>query len=183
MRWTAPFKLHDLIRVGQHALPKTFELRSHNDEPQPDVRLRFDLVDGAYQCREMTLTAREGGREVNTTDLRAVHIDDLLEEAARMIALTVEDQEDGSVVISPVIDDAGEEAAVRQVRGARTSAKRSISRALLAEAAAVYEAHEGDAPTLAVADHFGKARRTASLYIKQARDAGLLGRTGEKGPR
>jgi len=39
----------------------------------------------------------------------------------------------------------------------------------------VYRANVNDRPTEAVAEHFGRQHRTATQYIKRARERGFLG--------
>lgn len=175
MRWSAPYTLTDMVRVGDRVLPRTFEVRSHNDEPGPDVRARFELVDGAYQCREVNLSAVDGGREVNSTDLRAVRVDDLLGIGVDLVGAVVVDERDGVVRVEPHTTDHEREGAVRLVDRARGARKRTIDDDLLREVADVYQANVADAPTRAVADHFDKSLRTASLYVQRARAEGFLG--------
>jgi hypothetical protein len=64
------------------------------------------------------------------------------------------------------------------VRAARTKTRRRIvTDGLLREVAQVYRAALRDRrpPTEAVAEHVGKSHRTASDYLRRARDAGFLG--------
>lgn len=70
----------------------------------------------------------------------------------------------------------GNDRTVRLVRAARTARKVTVTESMLREVAAVYRANVGDKPTQAVAEHFDKAHRTAALYVKQAREAGFLGK-------
>ena len=60
-------------------------------------------------------------------------------------------------------------------RDARASRKVKITDALLREVASVYRANVNDRPTEAVAEHFGRQHRTATQYIKRARERGFLG--------
>jgi hypothetical protein len=60
-------------------------------------------------------------------------------------------------------------------RGLRAGNRRKMTHQVLREVADVYTAAVvTGAPTKAVTEHFGPAPSTASLYVKTARDAGLL---------
>ena len=62
----------------------------------------------------------------------------------------------------------------RTIRGLRQRARRKITPQVLAEVSQVYRENlSTGAPTKAVAEHFGLAPSTASLYVKRARAAGL----------
>jgi hypothetical protein len=74
------------------------------------------------------------------------------------------------------LDQAMRRRAAADVRAARRTSKRRLSDEMLEEVAQVYRSNVTNKPTQAVADHFGKAHRTAGLYVSRAREAGLLGR-------
>jgi hypothetical protein len=65
--------------------------------------------------------------------------------------------------------------AARAARDARAARRVKITDALLREVATVYRANVNDKPTEAVAEHFGRQHRTATHYIKRARERGFLG--------
>jgi hypothetical protein len=64
-------------------------------------------------------------------------------------------------------------AVAKSVSRARRNTRRQIPDEKLSEVADVYRANP-TRPTAAVAERFGLALRTASLYVKRAREAGLL---------
>jgi hypothetical protein len=65
------------------------------------------------------------------------------------------------------------ETVAKDVKRARRNPRRQIPDARLPEVAEVYRANP-KRPTAAVADRFGIALRTAFVYVKRARDQGLL---------
>lgn len=175
IRWNLSSKT-GLSRVEDRYLPMRFEMTSHNDDPLPDIRVVFEMTQGAYECREISLTAVDGGREINSTDLRSLRIDDLLEFGVEtMGGFKVVEEKDGLMRAEAQASNIERAATVGTARRARAQGRRTITDDVLAEAAQVYRDHVGSAPTQAVADHFDKSLRTASLYMKRAREAGLLG--------
>ena len=64
---------------------------------------------------------------------------------------------------------------VGTMRRARAGRKVKVTDDLLREVAEVYRANVSGKPTEAVANHFDRSHRTATLYIKRARDNGFLG--------
>ena len=59
------------------------------------------------------------------------------------------------------------------VKRARRNTRRQLSDDKLPAVAEIYRANP-KRPTAAVAEHFGLPLRTASLYVKRAREAGVL---------
>lgn len=175
MAWRVSYKRNDLKRVGGRAFPGAFEVTSDSNPPWPDMRASFELAeDGAYECRSFALTAVEGGRQITRADLRAVTIEDLLETGVALVGAVVIDEPDGTVRIEPATAEGEWRETVRAARQARSRRKLKVDAAFLRETAEVYASHTGRAPVQHVADHFGKSLRTASWYVKQARQAGLL---------
>jgi hypothetical protein len=72
----------------------------------------------------------------------------------------------------------GQAEVTRGVSRARRNTRRLLSDDRLRLVADVYRANPGR-PTAAVAEHFALERRTARLYVKRARDAGLLKEDGD----
>jgi hypothetical protein len=149
-------------------LPDRFVATGIADEDDPIVRVSFEVVAGIPQCRRMEIIAIDGGREVRPTDVHSVHLADVLELVYSQIGLV---EHDGSWTLS--LGGAGVRAAVRSARKGRP---RTMTPELLGEVAAIYREHvDGGTPTAEVARRFSVASRTARLYIKKARDSGLLG--------
>lgn len=166
--------LGTVVKVGQTRLPRTFAVVLYDDERgRPDVRAEFKVRGGVPSCRDVRVQAR-GDREVRASDLAAIRIADLLDLAVRNLVLgDVREIAPGEYLVSPSATDEQRRRGVSEVTGAR---RRRIGGIDLARVAQVYRVNVKDAPTQAVADAFGIAHRTAALYVKSARDAGVLGK-------
>ncbi len=118
------------------------------------------------QCRGVHLDSTEHGREVRRADLD-FPLEDHLEWATQVVAQL-------SQPVRPTEIDLTFDPYLRTIRQARrTSRRRGPSDEQLREAVEVYRSAE-HAPTQAVADRFGIAHRTASLWITRARQKGFL---------
>lgn len=162
-------------RVADRLLPRRYELTAepNPDEPGPALRLIFEVRGGVPQCVGLHLDSTEHGREIRRADLR-IPLEDHLEWATQAVAQPVRDirREPGRTVFE--LDSTGLDvfrSGLRRVR--RVAARRGPGEAELREAAEVYT-RAGATPTVAVAEHFGIAHRTASLWISRARKAGYL---------
>lgn len=119
------------------------------------------------------------GREVRSSDLRRLrNLEDVIQSAWRAAsynpAVTIAETPEEADAAFLTRLAAQPEALKRQVRGLRQQARRRVTPDLLEQTARVYrDARVTGAPTKAVADHFGLAASTASLYVKRARDAGM----------
>jgi len=159
----------ELVQVGLAMVPKWFtvhlvDLENHG----PDIDLTFEVRSGRHECREVRVKSPDDpGREVAASDLADIRIDDALEMGLHFVFYGSTGDEDNEIA-------QGVEAA-RQAREARAARKVKITDALLREVARVYRANVSDKPTAAVATHFGRQHRTATLYIKKARERGFLG--------
>jgi hypothetical protein len=174
--WRADFRLDDRVRVADRELPRTLDVWSDNTGDAPGVRLTFVLVGDGYECRQITFTAPKGGREVRSVDLRALHIEDVLETAVTMVGTIItDDRADGVTVSVPITNPGEAREAVSAVRAGRRAARQKLSEDMLQQVATTYRDNVADQPTEAVADRFGVAARTARLYVRRARDAGFLG--------
>jgi hypothetical protein len=160
------------VKVGNRDLPRKYWLHGipSDDDTRPAYKLDVEIVDGAPQCRGLHITSTDHGREVRRID----HIDLALEDLIEFATQTVAQWPRGEVrngqsfelnMLDPFIGD------IRRAR--RAQRRRGPTDAQLQEAAALY-AKTVDAPVAEVAEHFGIARRTASLWIKRAREAGML---------
>lgn len=127
----------------------------------------FSMIDGVPRCIFAGVRADFGSpREVRASDLREVRIEYVLEAAILHLSRF---------------------SVARQVLTAETRSlmkrRGTVSNQTLQEVAKVYEDHVDDAPTQAVADHFGIQLRTASLRVKRAREAGYITKTAKAGRR
>ncbi len=130
---------------------------------------------GIPQCREVFLQSHPDGREVRAADLpSAADLELYSEIACEMVALHVtEDLPGGGVMAAHSGSQPDLAVVAKGVRRVRRNTRRQLSDDRLPEVAEVYRASPGR-PTAAVAERFSIALRTASLYVKRARDAGLL---------
>lgn len=155
-------------KVGSVRLPKRFAVHIHDDdEGRPNVSAEFEVRNGQVFCRAVRLEARE--REVGSSDLAAIRLPDLRDLAVRHLVFgDVHEVAPGEYLVSPRAGQDQQRRAAREVSRRRSTLD-------LARVADVYRANVGAKPTLAVADEFGVAHRTAALYVKRAREAGLMG--------
>jgi len=147
----------------------------------PEVRLDVEVgSDGVPECRDVRISTVGAGRPVRSRDLRAIHLEALLEagfgmavmqrsrpaESARKHGAT----DDDDWATPPTRADSA-----RAVKGLRGRKRRKVDEDLLSEVAAVYRANVDRGPTQAVGERFGKAPSTAALYVNLAREHGFLG--------
>jgi hypothetical protein len=114
-------------------------------------------------------------REVRASDFRRMRLEDALEEAwLRVTRKPARVTADGAAPSELLKDDADAPLDKRRtLRGLRSQNRRKITDELLDEVASVYRRNlDTGAPTKAVAERWGLAPSTASLYVKRARDAG-----------
>lgn len=166
------------VQVKGRVLPSDFDLELMYEDGSPDLVLGCETRDGVPQCRRVELRSTPEGREIQSSDLRGVKLEDLLEIAVVSAATHPEKQgQQGEVVIRmrPARTEEERRETLTQMRATRRDARRRVSDELLQEIAQVYRDHLDGTPTAAVAQHTGRAHRTAALYVKQAREAGFLG--------
>lgn len=156
----------EYVAVGAVYLPPSFTAHyTEDDAGAPDVAITFEVRDGVPVCREVRITATDDGHEVRHSGIVGVRIEDALDQAIKNLLLPDRDKP-GAV-----------RAAVRESQAVRSSRRVVITEAMLREVAEIYRSNIGHGPTQAVADHFGKEHRTATLYVKRARESGLLPET------
>ncbi|MBA2716631.1 MAG: hypothetical protein H0U51_06190 [Propionibacteriales bacterium] len=158
-------------RLGDHVIFVPVCVTRFDDHADgPAVEAVFDVVDGELICHRLTLVATERG--VQGKDLRAVSVDELRETVAAHWSTPAQVLDsDGHGVTNFATswntDDA--RAGVQNLRATRRRRSDEHSR----KVAEVYLSAER-APTAAVADAFGVAHRTAGMYVRAARDKGLI---------
>lgn len=161
-------------RFGEHVVPRELEVTFPSDSASPRLEMLFRVDDGAAACRELRIIAKEGERGVLPGDLKAVRLNEWIEDLFVAAAMKASSEEltPGTYTVSfSAPDERSVASAMRNAR--RRGAPRKMTDAFLAEVAEVYR-NAGRAPTVAVADHFGKQHRTASLYIARARERGFI---------
>lgn len=167
--------------IGDRLLPAQFEIRYEIGSGGPVVAVSFRATgDGDVDVVSVCLDSREGGRAIRRRDLTEISLADLMETAIESAALPIRGQsKDGRQVwLDVATDKATARRSVATIRAARRESQRSrstYSEDFLREVARIYTDNLDEKPTAAVARHFGKAHRTAALYVKKAREAGHLG--------
>ncbi len=161
-------------QFGDHVVPKELDVTFPSDSESPRLEMRLAMEDGAATCRELRIVAKEGKRGVLPGDIRAVRLNEWIEDLFVAVAArtSVEETDPGNYRVS--FSDPDVRITAEAMRNARRrGARRKVTDPFLAEVATVHQAARR-APTRAVADHFGVQHRTASLYIARARERGLL---------
>jgi hypothetical protein len=158
------------VQVRYAQVPRSFTVKLVDLENHgPDIEVTFEVRNSParHECRQVRVVSPDDpGREVKSSDLCDIRINDALDMAMRVIYYTGDD-EDNEIARGVVAEHAAREArAARQVK---------ITDALLQEVARVYRENVGNKPTEKVAEHFDRRHRTATLYIKLARERGFLG--------
>ena len=117
---------------------------------------------------------QDAARDVRSVDLRRARLEDALELAWTRVTHWPSVVSDGVSAVD-VRDRLNQIPSRRVLRGLRAQGRRKITDDVHNEVARVYLEHlETGAPTKAVAEHFGLQPSTASLYVKRAREAGVL---------
>jgi len=158
--------------------PREFTyMEKPSDETTPYLAMECEYTahDLVPRITSFQLIQQDPSREVRSTDLRHVRLEDALEEAWLKVTFRpVRVRDDGAFPVETVSQATSEQDMRRTLRGLRSQNRRKITPNLHHEVAKIWLADTTGAPTKAVADHFGLADSTASLYVKRARDAGLL---------
>ena len=182
----------DFTRVKDRVVPRAFDLRMEHEDARPSVVLGFEIRDGVPQCRRAELLSTDDGREVLSSDLRGIKLEDLLESTMAAVAMVsttsgLAGWEDAplpdpaarpdlfSAAIRPATGGDDRTQTLMTVRAVRREARRKVTDEVLQDVARVYRENVGNNPTMAVAEFTGRAHRTAALYVKKAREAGYLG--------
>ncbi len=174
--WAEYDALGDNVRIGDRIVPRLVYVDLPGADGQPRLRMTIDSSSGVPRCTELHIESVEGGREVRTTDLRAVEVDNWI--AAIVPLTTAQVVSDGpggwtGVIRVPDSESADYKAAKATLEGARKAGRRKVNDDLLQRVAEVYKS-EDLRPAEAVRLAFGVAERTAFRYIAEARKRGLL---------
>jgi hypothetical protein len=160
-------------RVGDHGVIVPIEVKIEGEDGGPTTLMTFDVVGGRLECRQVHVTASDGGREVRKSDLRAIAIDDARDNVMTTWSAPWETTQ-GGTTMRPHGYLPGDEAGNRAARRSLDRARRRLTDDDLRRVAEIYQQDTKGAPTRAVAEAFGVAHRTATLYVQRARRAGLL---------
>lgn len=165
------------VVIGDRLVHREIRVYFPGQEGQPNLGMVIDSSTGVPRCVRLEVVSTDDGREVRSTDVRAVKIDDWLEAIVPLFADEITERgEDGSVAAVVRVADSDADytkAAKRTLQAARRASRRRVTPELLARVAEVYRSHV-DRPAEAVELAFGVSERTAFRYIQEARRQGLL---------
>jgi hypothetical protein len=155
------------------SLPAGYEVRVDDDQFPCVVELEVAVVDGRPQCRELRVSAREGGPPVTSEEIRRLPIAGFLRHTAQYAAYRHELLPNGSVKFTPIADQ-DIDAVYGQLR--RRGPRRGRDHERLKEVAGIYQAAlaRRDPPTQTVANVMSVAQSTAAKLVRAARNEGLL---------
>ncbi len=168
----------DLVPMGDRLVRRVWEVdRVDPGGELPSIHATIEVRNGVPELREFSLRSTETGAQIERVVLRNFDFEGMIEYAAAderakagMWGMEGTSASNSSVVtVDDLIEDRKQGA-----RSARTARRTRITPALLKQVADVYRAADS-APVRAVAEHFGKQRRMATLYVQRARQDGYLG--------
>ena len=151
------------------------EMPSDATAPYFVMECEYSPHDLVPRIMTIQVIQRDPSREVRSTDLRHIHLKDALEQAWLKVTYRPVKVRDADASPADMVSPATVEQDKRKtLRGLRSQNRRKITTNVHQEVAKIWLADTTGAPTKAVGDHFGLADSTASLYVKRARDEGLL---------
>jgi hypothetical protein len=160
----------DSVRVGDRVVPRVISVVFPSSEGQPGLDFEIKVVKGVPRCSVLTIRADDAGREVRSKDVRAVRLEDWLEEIVAAASEQVVSDEGGVTTTVISTSEDARQRAIRSVREARRGGRRKITPELLARVAEVYLAHQDERPVEAVMSAFLTSYRTAARYVQLARE-------------
>ncbi|MCL2482026.1 MAG: helix-turn-helix domain-containing protein [Propionibacteriaceae bacterium] len=162
------------VKIGHTLVPELIMADLPGGESEPSFKMKIKVIDGSPQCTKLTIKTKEGGRGIQNKDLK-ISLDQLVKKFAAMTATQItHTSSKGSQASVFSLNPADISAKAADIGASRVGSRRKLTRNDLERVAAIYKSSEFG-PVKAVADAFGKNRRTAARYIAAARDAGLLG--------
>lgn len=172
--WSGPY-----VRVGDRAIPERIDVTMPGPAggELPGLRMTIEAIGGAPRCTELVIYAQPGGREVRSTDLRAVRLEQWVEDIATWTSGDVIQTDDGAaqvVLRVGAIDAERERKVLRELQRARSKSRRTVTDEVLRVAAETYRANASSRPVEAVGRAFATSHRTAARYVALARERGYL---------
>jgi hypothetical protein len=166
----------DQVTVGDRVVPRSIEVFAVGgaESTEPILRLLITIVDGVPRCSLLSLERRDSGRGIQGSDLRAIRLDDWVEEIVAAASWHVRSVENGEVHAAASDDEQAMAAARRAVREMQRSARRKMTPELLAKVAKVYRDDKTGKPSKEVEKAFGVSKRTAARWVSLARKDNLL---------
>jgi hypothetical protein len=178
----ADYDLTENVRVGDRLVPRAIDVQLPSTSDLPALAMRIEVRGGIPVCAELTFRAKDDGRDIRTTDLRAVRLEEWIENIVAAVSAQVVDESTGVVTAAVDLSEDAHRAAVATVRAARRGGRRRVTDDLLRRVAETYREHlPSGRPVEAVRIAFGTSHRTAARYVQLARQAGHLAEsTGSK---
>lgn len=163
-----------IIPVGDNmGLPMKLTYRHDGVPPQPALAIDIEIADGGVPvCTSVQLTGVADESPVRVRDLRAVPLEQILDQVAAAAAYERHGQT-GWRKVWGVGMRTDQHRGSKAIRAAQREARRKMTPELLAEVAAKHREIDG-AKVTGLADLYGISTRTASRYIRAARDGGYL---------
>jgi len=158
----------DFVTVGDRRVPRSITAHLYGQGVTPDLEIQIDVVEGVPRCESLTLRRSAGGQEIRSKDLRAVRIEDWVNQFVAECSDPFEVQ--GSTIIATHHARSATTADIRNAERARKRRPaRKIEREFLERVATIYRDHFDDRPIIAIEKAFGVERRTASWYVQLCR--------------
>jgi hypothetical protein len=163
-----------IVPVGDDVgLPARLTYRHDGLPPQPALVVEIEVTEnGTPVCTSVQLTGAAVSSPVRVRDLRAVPLEQILDRAMGMAVY----ERTGPTSWRKTwgVDmSADQRRGTAAIRAAQREARRKITPELLAEVAAKHREIDG-AKITGIADLYGISPRTASRYIRAAREGGYL---------
>jgi len=176
--WTTRHPLR-FVRLGDYALPEEVTCELEGDKGDPDLAVRFQVVEGRPQCVEVRAEAKAGGRAVRTSDLHSLPLDAMTVSVFAQAALRSRyDPETNVTTSEPIADEREFWSAVNAADAAVKAPRRGTTRAELEQVADLYRQYVEGRPVETIRTLMGYgSERTAARRVEQARAAGLLPET------
>lgn len=165
------------------AVPQSMMYEVHGNDGHPDAVVRFEVVDGRVEPREIRVLTKDDGRAIMSADMSLFAFDNLAEWAAKEVGVVMRENpaNPGNEWIADLRDES-DEAEVwrirREVAEGRSRKRGGVSMAELQRVAQIYQSHP-EAPVKAVAALMGLSERTAARRVREARKHDQLWQDGE----
>lgn len=163
------------IRVGDRLLPPWADVTVTDPGGQWEMVLRLEVIDSVPRCRSLSLTAADPNTLITDAALGRISVEGIARRVYQAIGARITTRGGSTAVVEGLGDQSREGWPVALRMSRRRT--RKITPDFLAGVARVYRAHVSDAPAKAVQDAFGVSLSMAGVYIRQARDLGLLPET------
>lgn len=177
----AEFDQGDLVRIGDRGVPRRIEVTFPSTADKwPSATFVIEVRRRVPVCTKIEIAAHDEGREVKSVDLRAVKLEEWVENIVAETSVQLHDQPgEASYTIRGALSESEFKDAREVVRYARKGARRTVTDDLLKEVAAIYRENVGSSPVEAVMNAFQTSHRTAARYVSRAREAGHLPPTSQ----